>query len=320
MRVLLLAFLLLPGCYLSHERAAVDAAVPVADVGPVRDGFVPVGECRLGETRHCYSGAPGTEGVGRCHGSEQRCIAAADGSGRWEHPLIDCVGEVTPYPWGDILTGDGIGIDDDCDGEVDDYDFSFCGVFSPSTPPEVFGYTGCCTRAAFMTRSEVPPSGTLIKGSLGVVYYLSEDGTRHVFPTSVVLSSWYHEPSFPTIRDGYDGPVVCPQVVQLTDEVLASIPLSGVKVTFRPGSVLTGIDSVPDMRYAVTQGAVLREMRVDIPGGHEICPVRADAFLLTPDFLFGDYTTGPPIMDVSEYDACAEADTTLEEELALRAP
>lgn len=41
MRALLFALLTLPGCYLSHERAVVDAAVPVADAAPVRDAFVP---------------------------------------------------------------------------------------------------------------------------------------------------------------------------------------------------------------------------------------------------------------------------------------
>ena len=40
MRALLLASLLLPGCYLSHERAMTDAAVPVADAGLVPDTSV----------------------------------------------------------------------------------------------------------------------------------------------------------------------------------------------------------------------------------------------------------------------------------------
>lgn len=279
--------------------------------------FVVVGECRLGETRHCYSGVPATEGVGRCHGSEHTCVLGPYDIPMWDQAPPDCVGEVTPYPWGDILTGDGIGVDDDCDGEVDEFDFYFCGEFGPSSPPEVFGHTGCCTRAAFMTRSDVPPSGTLVKGSTRNVYFLSEDGTRHVFPTSLILASWYQEPGVTTLAE--HGPVICSQVVELPDDVLASIPLSGVNVTFRPGSVTTGIESIPDVRYAVTQGAILREMHIDYRL-EEVCPVRVDSHHLTWDGIFGNYRLGAPITSFAEYDACREADTTLEEELARRAP
>lgn len=279
--------------------------------------FASFGECRLGETRSCYSGPAGTEGVGRCHGSMHTCVLGPFGATEWDYEPPDCVGEVTPYPWGDLLTGDDIGVDDDCDGEVDERDFSFCGEFGPSTPPERFGYTGCCTRAAFMTRSDVPPAGTLIKGSDDTVYFLSEDGRRHVFPTSLVLASWYQEPGVTMLAE--HGPVICPQVVQLPDEVFASIPLSSINVTFRPGSVTTGIESILAVRYAVTQGAVLREMRIGYRF-EEVCPVRIDSRHLMLDTLFGNYTLGAPITALGEYDACAEADTTLEEELARRAP
>lgn len=96
--------------------AGSDAFVPMEDAGSDA-GSIPTGECAVGETRHCYSGLPReTDGVGQCHGSEQRCIANPDGSGRWEHALIDCVGEVTPYPLGEIPDDD---IDNDCNGETD---------------------------------------------------------------------------------------------------------------------------------------------------------------------------------------------------------
>lgn len=57
-----------------------------------------------GVTRSCYSGPPGTAGVGRCRTGTQNCNAGLWGS---------CIGEVLPIP--EIL---GNGIDDNCDGIV----------------------------------------------------------------------------------------------------------------------------------------------------------------------------------------------------------
>ena len=317
--------LFVSGCYRSHERPL--PVIPMEDSGPIFGdagpmpvvdsgtdaGSIPIGECLVGETRHCYTGPSATEGVGRCHGGEHTCVLGSDGIPSWDEYPPDCVGEVTPYPWGDILVGDGIGVDDDCDGETDEFDFSFCGeIFSPSYPPDVFGYAGCCTRAAFMTRSDLPPSGTLVKGSRNSVYFLSEDGKRYFFPTSFVLASWYNEPSLATLAE--NGPVVCPQVVQLSDELLSSIPLGG-NVTLRPGTTLTGLSYDPSVQYFVTRGAVLREMRV--PRRFEAtCPVRVDDFHPTIDSHFVNYTLGTPVTDYAEYDSCREAATTLEEELA----
>ena len=63
--------------------------------------------CNPGDSRMCYDGGDGTEGVGPCKGGNQTCPA----SGVWG----DCVGEVVPVP--EIC---GNGIDDDCNGEVDE--------------------------------------------------------------------------------------------------------------------------------------------------------------------------------------------------------
>jgi hypothetical protein len=62
------------------------------------------GEVDEGLTRGCYSGAPATEGVGTCGGGTQTCSAGAWGA---------CVGEILPAT--DLCNG----LDDDCDGAVD---------------------------------------------------------------------------------------------------------------------------------------------------------------------------------------------------------
>jgi hypothetical protein len=75
------------------------------DAGAKTDDPNPV--CTPGESRACYSGAPGTSGVGPCHGGTQSC----DTSGEWGA----CLGEVAP-------AGEACGnsIDDNCNGMVDE--------------------------------------------------------------------------------------------------------------------------------------------------------------------------------------------------------
>ena len=64
------------------------------------------GKCRLGETKSCYSGDPATKGKGGCREGVVRCLA--DGS--WS---TTCEGETGPQP--EVCNG----VDDDCDGKVD---------------------------------------------------------------------------------------------------------------------------------------------------------------------------------------------------------
>jgi len=63
--------------------------------------------CKPGTTQACYSGAPGTQGVGPCTGGTQSC----DPSGTWG----PCVGEVVPS--GESC---GNGVDDNCNGMTDE--------------------------------------------------------------------------------------------------------------------------------------------------------------------------------------------------------
>ncbi len=66
--------------------------------------------CRFGDTRPCYSGPTGTDGVGACLSGVNACTP----EGRWD---LWCEGEVVPG-----AEACGNGIDDDCDGLLDDSD------------------------------------------------------------------------------------------------------------------------------------------------------------------------------------------------------
>lgn len=67
------------------------------------------GACAATQQRPCYSGPAGTEGVGVCHGGAQRCGLALT----W---AATCQGELTPAA--EVCSN---GLDDDCDGVVDDH-------------------------------------------------------------------------------------------------------------------------------------------------------------------------------------------------------
>jgi hypothetical protein len=96
----------------SQWGACIGAGAPSTEVcngvddncdGQVDEGCV----CLPGTTVSCYSGPSGTLGVGLCHGGNKTCLP--DGSG-----YSDCAGEVTP-----VTEVCGNGVDDDCDGQVD---------------------------------------------------------------------------------------------------------------------------------------------------------------------------------------------------------
>lgn len=66
--------------------------------------------------------------------------------------------------------------------------------------------------------------GDLIKGSLSAVYYLDQNGERHVFVNDRIYRSWYGS-DFSSVKT-------------ISDSLLATIPL-GDPVSFRPGTLLT---------------------------------------------------------------------------------
>ncbi|MDP3154218.1 MAG: putative metal-binding motif-containing protein [Archangium sp.] len=70
--------------------------------------------CTTGQTQGCYTGAPGTQGVGTCRAGSQSCVA-----GQW----AACTGQVVG------ATETCNGLDDDCDGQADEsLGQTMCGV------------------------------------------------------------------------------------------------------------------------------------------------------------------------------------------------
>ena len=115
------------------------------------DGVVDDGcECTAGETRPCYDGPAGTEGVGVCEGGVERCVAGPGGVGTaWDRT---CTGSTGP---GAIQLCNTL--DDDCNGAIDEG----CGCSDGASRP---CYTG--------------PAGTEGVGLCeGGIQYCSDDGS-----------------------------------------------------------------------------------------------------------------------------------------------
>ncbi|HEY3353330.1 MAG TPA: MopE-related protein [Polyangia bacterium] len=106
-----------------------------------------VPECQTGATQPCYSGPPGTSGVGVCHPGIRTCDAA----GHWGA----CTGEVTPGASEGILHFNcGDGLDNDCNGKQDCDEFG-CLLAG-----------GCA--AELCTANETKPCYTGAAGTAGV--------------------------------------------------------------------------------------------------------------------------------------------------------
>ncbi|MFC1703061.1 hypothetical protein ACFLZO_01205 [Patescibacteria group bacterium] len=96
---------------------------------------------------------------------------------------------------------------------------------------------------------ETPPceGGTLIKGTTSsTVYYCGKDAKRYVFPNEHIFYTWFADFS---------------SVTELSDSVLASIPLAG-NVTYKPGVRMVKITSDPKT-YAVSRGGLLRWVQTE---------------------------------------------------------
>jgi len=252
--------------------------------------------CFVGETRHCYDGPAGTDGVGRCHGATQECVPMSTGF-QWDAACP--LGEVLPYQYGDIV---GNGIDDDCNGIVDDGEAYFCPV-NDSTISQ-----GCCmpsgssfSRPSLSDLTHQPNAYILVKGSNSFVYLYATNDKRYVFTNEDVITSW-----FTSFDGGQLGDLqnVCNTVNELSDVELASITIGG-NVTIRPGSDIVKIASDPAL-YVVARGKVLRKLATaDL--AEKIYPgSSAQRTRVIPEAFFVNYSIGLDVSNASDYDPAAE--------------
>lgn len=187
-------------------------------------------------------------------------------------------------------TDDGGAVFEDAsvDAGLPPSDFFFCDPYHwGGITDDSYGYAGCCTHGAFPTADHVEP-GMLMKGSGNMIYYIAADGSRYVFPSSHFLTSWYLDSSRP-VPFGEDDHV-CSLVVQITDELLASIPIAG-NVPMRPGIVITGITTDPK-RYVIDHGNKLRwidDPSIDL---HFAEPWLEGRDIHTPDAFFVNFCIG----------------------------
>jgi hypothetical protein len=102
--------------------------------GVVGDGC----QCAVGTTRTCYAGPAGTAGLGACRSGVQTCVqdpALDPGQGTWDNP--SCSGQVLPQA--EVCDN---GIDDDCNGSVDDCSECQSGQTRPCYPAGASGCSG----------------------------------------------------------------------------------------------------------------------------------------------------------------------------------
>lgn len=91
------------------------------------------GCCSANDTRPCYDGPSGTDGVGVCHGGTQIC----DLNGAW----LACMGQVLPGSEGSACSDQK---DNDCDGKIDCNDFNCIFSLSCQQPQCTAGATQPC--------------------------------------------------------------------------------------------------------------------------------------------------------------------------------
>lgn len=137
---------------------------------------------------------------------------------------------------------------------------------------------------AMPAKAATVPAGSLIRGSMPAVYYVTADGKRLAFPNSETYFTWYE--NFSSVKF-------------VSDKELSSYPLVG-NVTYRPGTRLLKLSSAATV-YAVSHGGVLRPIMtqgaaVFAHGSNwpKLVDDLADAF-------FVNYTMGTPVYLTSDY-------------------
>lgn len=110
--------------------------------GSICDGSGQCLACIPGNTKSCYTGPAGTEGVGICRAGTQTC--RDDGSG-----FNTCLGQVTPS------LERCNGLDDDCDGAVDE---GIAGIGGPCTT----GLPGICAQGTLQCQGGMTRCAPLV--------------------------------------------------------------------------------------------------------------------------------------------------------------
>jgi hypothetical protein len=272
--------------------------------------------CFVGEQKYHYSDDDNeTDGVGRCRGAVKECVPSGFGDGRFSG-----VGEVVPYPWGDIV---GNGVDDDCDGKVDEGRAFFCPI------GDELLLRGCCTPVSSTffhaslddiseKRNARPEEPILIKGSNAFVYYLASDNRRYRFNDAGVIRSWFADFN----GDQPDTAAApCNNVWEISDAELAAYAIGG-NVLLRPGSSVVVFESdltVSSMEpeyYVIARYGVLRKVVEDVL--EEIYGKNWRMRAATvPKAFVANYVYGPNIISAAEYNPLNEwTAATLEKSVA----
>ena len=90
---------------------------------------------------------------------------------------------------------------------------------------------------------KLPDDGDTSTVTDSAVYYIGDDGKRYVFPNAQTYFTWY---------ENFDT------VIEISQGELASFIIGG-NITYRPGTRLIKITSVPDV-YAVEPTGILRHI------------------------------------------------------------
>jgi len=145
--------------------------------------------------------------------------------------------------------------------------------------------------------------GELLTGeSTDAVYYINEDGTRHVFPSSQVFFTWHG--SFAGVK-------------QVSDSVLSQFPIGGV-VHVKPRVKLVKIQS-DDKVYEVHAGGLLRWLETEDVAREMYGDKWADDVIDIPASLFNVYKRGPSIAEKPSYYNHNTLDTITEIKQNIRA-